>query len=114
MKNVIQGNTRIRQNHTLSGGVGNVALVPESHIFQADQTVGSDYASYAADAFGDNWVPFVRHCARAFLAHGEPFLSLVDFRPLPVTNIERKLVERRCDDGQRAEVFSVAIALNDL
>src|ERR1044072_4959397 len=92
----------------------NVALVPQRHVFKSHQTVGPDNASHAANAFGDNRIPFVWHGARPLLAGRKTFLSFIHFGALPVSNVERKLIERRSDDSERAEILSVAIPLNDL
>ena len=56
----------------------------------------------------------MRHGARSFLTFRETLLSFADFSALPVTNVQSKLIQRRGDKSQRAQIFSVDISLNDL
>src|SRR6266516_2006728 len=91
-----------------------IALVPQGHVFQSNHAVGPDDSRHAANSFGKNRVALMRHRAGSFLALLEALLRLADFGALPVADLQGELIQRRCDDGARAEVLGVAIALYDL
>src|SRR2546428_13602220 len=91
-----------------------VALVPQRHVFQSDHTVSPDDSRHTANSFGENRVALMRHRAGSFLALLEAFLRLTDFGALPVTDLQGELIQRRCDNGEPAEVLGVTIALDDL
>ena len=44
----------------------------------------------------------------------EFLLRLAHFGPLPMTDLQCDLFQRRCDDRQRAQIFGITVALNDL
>jgi hypothetical protein len=56
----------------------------------------------------------MRHRRRAFLPGFEFFLRFADFGALPVTDLQRDFFQRRSDNRQRAEIFGVTVALNNL
>jgi hypothetical protein len=56
--------------------VGDVALVPEGDVLEADERSSPDDAREPADALGDDRVPLVRHRRRALLAAAERLLHL--------------------------------------
>ena len=55
----------------------------------------------AADAFRNDRIALVRHRARTLLTFRETLLRFANFGALPVTNIQRKLLQRRRDDRER-------------
>jgi len=56
----------------------------------------------------------VRHRRRSLLARRKELLRLAHFRALQQADLLRELVQRRCDHGERAEIFRVPVPLNDL
>ena len=79
-----------------------------------DAAVPAHNARHTADSFREDRIALVRHRTRTFLAFLEFLLGFAYFGALPVTNLQRELVQRGSDDGQGAEVFRVGISLNDL
>ena len=77
-----------------------VALVPERDVLETDDAVCANHSRDAADAFRNDRIALVRHRARTFLTFRETFLRLAHFGALPVTNIQRKLIQRRSDDRE--------------
>src|SRR5687768_15734533 len=92
----------------------NISLVPECDVFQTDETISPNYSSQTTNSLRDNRIAFVRHGARALLTFRKTLLRLAHFGALPVPDVEGKLIKRRSNDPQGAQVFSVAIALDDL
>src|SRR3954470_22232737 len=92
----------------------NVALVPQSYIFEANQAVSPDNARQTAYSLRKDGVSLVRHRARPLLPFPEPFLSLAYFRPLPVADLKREFVQRRRDYCERAQILGVTIPLDHL
>src|SRR6266404_6439076 len=88
--------------------------MPERNVLETHDAVGSDHSSHAAQSFGDYRIALVRHCARSLLTLRETLLSFADFSALPVTNVQGKLIQRRGDKRESAQIFSVDISLNDL
>src|ERR1044072_596361 len=94
--------------------MGDVALVPERDVFESDDAVRTNDARHTADALRNDRIAFVRHRTRTPLTFGETFLRFAHFRALPVTHVQRKLLERSGNDRERAQVFSVDVALDHL
>jgi hypothetical protein len=69
---------------------------------------------HPADAFGKDRVSLVRHRGRALLAGLEFLLGLAHLGPLPVPYLKRHLFQRRGHDRERAKIFGITVALNDL
>src|SRR6266403_198369 len=92
----------------------NIAFMPECDVFKSDDAVRAHYPRHPADAFGKDRGTLVRHGARSLLAFFEFLLRFAHFGPLPVTNLQSELVQRRSDNGQGAEVLRVVVALNNL
>src|SRR6267378_3280601 len=92
----------------------NIAFVPERYVLESDDAVRAHDSSHPANALGEDRVALVRHGARSLLTFFEFLLRFTHFGPLPVTNLQSELVQRRSDDGQGAEVFRVVVALNNL
>src|ERR1051325_674200 len=91
-----------------------VALVPQRDILETDDAVRADDARDAADAFRNDRIALVRHCARTLLTFREALLRLAHLGALPVTNVQSKLLQRRRDDRKRRQIFGVDVSLNDL
>src|SRR5438045_8551845 len=94
--------------------MGDVALVPEGDVLQADERVAAHDPREPADALGDDRIPLVRHRRRSLLAAAEPLLHLGDLRTREVADLECELVERGGEDRERREELGVAVALHDL
>jgi hypothetical protein len=94
--------------------VRDVALVPQRDVLEAGQGRPSHDARETADPLGDDGVPLVRHRRRPLLPRAERLGDLGDLRPREVPDLERELVERAREHGQRREQLRVAVALEDL
>src|SRR6185295_17127309 len=94
--------------------MGNVALVPQRDVLQTHDAVCADHACDTADTLRNNWVALVRHRARTLLTFRKTLLRLTNLGALPVTNVQSKLLQRRCDDRQRRQILGVDVSLNDL
>src|SRR2546421_2359469 len=91
-----------------------VAFVPQRDVLQPHDAVCAHDPRHAAETFGKDGVALVRHRTGSLLTFLEFLLRLAYFGSLPMTNLQRELVERRSYHRERAEIFSVGIALNDL
>ena len=111
---VVRQDGRIGKNDALDGRVGDVALVPEGDVFERRLGVAAQDAGKAADLFRGDGVLLVRHGRRALLLLAEVLLRLANFGALQVADFDGDLVEGAAEDGQRADVGGVAIALDDL
>ena len=80
-----------------------VALVPERDVLESDKLFARITLRDAADALRDDRIALVRHRARTFLTFRETLLRFANFRALPVTNIQGKLIERRSNDRERVK-----------
>src|SRR5437870_12390338 len=94
--------------------MADVALVPKGDVLKRDDRVAANDARQPAQPLARDRVAFVRHGRAAFLAFAEIFFNLEDFGPLEVTKLRRPAIDARGDDGERAQKFGVAIALDDL
>ena len=104
----------VGQDHALGGGVRDVALVPEGDVLEAGLGIAAHHAREAADLLAGHGVALVRHGGGALLLFAEELFRFADFGALQVANLGGDLVQRRGNDGERAEVVRVAVALNDL
>ena len=95
VEHVVEREERVGDDDALGRGVGDVALVPERHVLEADDRGAADDAREAADALGDDRVPLVRHRRGALLALAERLLDLAHLGAREVADLERELVERR-------------------
>ena len=87
----------------------------QSATFSSPTTRGAaDDAREPADALGDDRVPLVRHRRRALLPPAERLLDLAHLGAREVPDLERELVERGREHGERGEQLRVAVALEDL
>ena len=62
VEHVVQQRRGVRQNHPFGTGVGDVAFVPEGHVFVGGHHVAPQDPGTAADVFGADWIALVRHC----------------------------------------------------
>src|SRR6266404_2295732 len=92
----------------------NIAFMPERDVLKSHDAVRAHDPSHPANALGEDRVTLMRHGARSLLAFFEFLLRFAHFGPLPVTNLQSELVQRRSDNGQGAEVLRVVVALNNL
>src|SRR6202008_2952359 len=113
VEDVVDREERIRDDDTLRRRVRDVALVPERDVLEPDERVRADDPCKAADPLGDDRVPLVRHRRRALLTAAERLLDLGALRPRKVTDLERELVERRGEDGERSQQLRMPVALQD-
>ena len=91
-----------------------VAFVPEGHILEADDRIGTDSTGHAANTLREDRIAFMRHRGRTFLSGLEKFLCFANFGTLPVAHLQSDFLECRCDDRQRTEIFGITVTLNDL
>ena len=110
----IKANCRIRAKYTLNGGVRDVTLVPERHIFQRRRDGGAHDPRNASQIFGQDGVALVRHCRRAFLPHRKKFLRLTDLGALHVADFGRQTLDRAGDNTKRGKEHRVPVTGNDL
>ena len=61
VEHVVEGQERVRENHPLRARVGDVALVPEGDVLEADDGGRAHDAGEAGDSLRDDRVPLVRH-----------------------------------------------------
>ena len=59
---------RIRPDHALDGGVGDVAFVPERHILHGGEAVAAHHAGEPGDVLRAHGIALVRHGGGALLA----------------------------------------------
>ena len=110
----IERHRRIRADHALDRGMGNVALVPQRHVFERRRDVGAHHAGEADEIFRQHRIALVRHRRGAFLPRGEIFLGLQHFGALQMADFRRQPLDGRRDDAQRGKIHGVAVARNDL
>ena len=114
VQHVVEREEGIGDDDALGRRVGDVPLVPERYVLEADRRPGADDAGEAADALGDDRVALVRHRGRALLALAERLHHLGDLGPREVAYLERELLERGGGDRKRGQEFCVAVSLEDL
>src|SRR5215218_3092903 len=91
-----------------------IPFMPQSDILQTNNTVRSNHSGYATDAFRDDRIALMWHRAGTFLPFRKTFLRLADLGALPVTNIERKLFQRRGDDRKCGQILGIDVSLDHL
>jgi hypothetical protein len=94
--------------------MGDVPLVPEGNVLEADDRVRPHDAREPADALGDDRVPLVWHRRGAFLSRAERLLHLAHLRAGEMADLSREALERRREQRERGEKLGVAVALEDL
>ena len=88
--------------------------MPEGDVLESDDGRQANDAGEPAEPLRDDGVALVRHRRRSLLPAAERLLDLANLRPGEMPDLERKRLERRCDDGQRRKQLGVTIALEDL
>jgi len=86
----------------------------DEEILEVMRDLRAHDARHPTDTFRQNRIALMRHRARTLLASLEFLLRFADFRALPMSNLERELIQRGRDDCQGAKIFSIVVALNDL
>src|SRR5579859_2717379 len=114
VEQIIHEDGGIGQDHALDGRVRNIALVPESDIFERCLRMPAHHARQSADLLAGDGVALVRHGRRSLLLFAEIFLGLAHLGALQMTDLSGDLIQSRSNDGQRGYVISVAVALDDL
>src|SRR5690349_13526605 len=94
--------------------MANVALVPQSDVFQGRDSVSSQNPGQPGQTFPGNRVPFVWHRARTLLAFSEEFLCLQDLRPLQVPELRCPALDTRGDQRECADKFCMNVSLDHL
>ena len=114
VEHVVEREEGVGNHDALGRRMGDVALVPEGDVLEADERARPHDAREPADPLGDDGIPLVRHRRRALLAAAERLLYLADLGAGEVPDLEREGVERGRDDRERREELGVAVALEDL
>ncbi len=114
LEHVTEQLAAIGKDDPLDGGVGDVALVPERHVFERRDRIAANNAREAAKFFAGDGIALVRHGAAALLAGGEIFLDLEDFGALEMAEFGGPLVDAAGDERERVHEMRVAVALDDL
>ena len=110
----IEGDSGIRADHALDGGMRDVALVPERHVLQRRHHIGAHHACKPGDVLRQDRIALVRHRGRALLPFGEELLGLQHLGALQVTDFGREPLDRSGDHAERRKVHGVSIARDDL
>src|SRR5918997_1044911 len=94
----VEGQDRgVGEYDALSRGVGDVPLLPEGVVLEADGGVRAQQTGHAAKAFGKNRVTFVGHRGGALLPTSERLCQLSDLGTLGAPDLERYLLHRRTE-----------------
>src|SRR5205814_3711458 len=91
-----------------------VALVPKRDVFHRRQRIPAHDSSQSTQPLSRNRIAFVRHGRAALLAFAKKFFHFQNFSALKVAEFGGPAIDRRCDQCQRRQKFSVPIALHDL
>ena len=78
----------------------NIALVPQSNVFERGERVGTHQAREPANLLAADRVAFVRHGGTAALAAAKGLLGFANFGALQMADFERNAFERRGDDRE--------------
>ena len=89
------------EDEPLRRAVADVALVPQRHVLEADERIGSQQPRHAGHPLGEDRIALVRHGARPLLAGAERLECLAHLGALKVTDLDRDALERAAEDGQR-------------
>jgi hypothetical protein len=84
----------------LDRGVADVALVPQSHVFQRGNNRRAHEAGKAGQVFGQHGVALVGHGGRALLPRMEEFLRFAHFGALEVADFRCQPLNAAGDNGQ--------------
>ncbi len=94
--------------------MADVSLVPQSHVLEGGQHVGSYDAGLAAETLGDDGVALVRHSRRALLAGCEILFRLQHLGALVVTHLQGDLLDGGGQQGQGGHELGMTVALHHL
>src|ERR687897_2731094 len=100
VEHVVERQEGVRNHDALGRGVGDVALVPERDVLEADDRSRAHDAGESADPLGHDRVFLVRHRGRALLPAAERLFDLPDLGSREVPDLERELLERRGSHGE--------------
>src|SRR6202035_2128281 len=90
---VVDEDGRVRQDHALDGGVGDVALVPEGDILEGRLGVSAQHAGEAGDLLALDRIALVGHRGGPLLAGAKRLLRLPHLLALLVTDLDREALE---------------------
>src|SRR5215213_9817383 len=111
----VEGQDRgVGEYDAFSRGVGDIPLLPEGVVLEADCGVRAQQPGHAAQALGQDRVPLVGHRRGALLPASERLSQLADLSSLGAPDLQRYLLHCRTEDGERGENLSVPVALHDL
>ena len=114
VEHVVEREEGVGKDDTLGARVGDIALVPERDVLEADQSRGPHDAGESADPLGDDRISLVRHGGGALLPASEGLLHLSHLRAGQMADLGREALERRGAEGERGQELRVAVAGDDL
>src|SRR6266550_5965680 len=94
--------------------MADVALMPEGDVFQRYHCVPTQDSSEATQSFTCNRIAFVGHGRATFLAFAKKFFDFQNLSALEMAEFSGPTVDRRRDQCQCRQKFSVPVALDDL
>ena len=94
--------------------MADVPFVPEGHILQGRQGIGTHQAGKTGEVFRQDGISFVGHGGGALLSRGKILFRLPHLGPLEQPDLLGKFVQRRGDDGQGGKIFGMTVPLDDL
>src|SRR5215213_7624008 len=104
----VEGQDRgVGEYDALSRGVGDIPLLPEGVVLEADCGVRAQQPGHAAQALSQDRVPLVGHRRGALLPASERLCQLADLSTLGAPDLQRYLLHRRSYDGERRENLSM-------
>ena len=114
VEHVVEREERVGQDHALGARVGDIAFVPQRDVLERDEGVRAHDAGEPAETLGDDRVALVGHRGRALLATPEGLHHLADLRPGQMADLGREALDRRGEDGERAEQLGMAVSRDHL
>src|SRR5690606_26032734 len=94
--------------------MADIALVPESNVFQRSDSVAAQHTRETGEAFPSDGVALVRHRARTFLTFRKRFFRFEHFGALQVAKLHRPTFNTRADERHRGLKFGMNVALHHL
>ena len=114
VEHVVEEDSGVWEHDALSGGVGDVALVPERDVLVGADHVAAEDSRAAAHVLAADGVALVGHRGGSFLTLSEGLLGLAEFRTLPVAHFDGHLLHGGGDERESAHIVGVAVALQHL
>ena len=111
---IVDQDRRVRQDHALDGGVGDVALVPQGDVLERRLGVAAQHARETGDLLALDRVALVRHRRGALLAGAKRLLDLAHLGALQMAQLGGEALEAGAGERDRAQQLGVAVARNDL